>query len=151
MNTVNFTHVERANLTECAGLFVNVFNNPPWDENWDVEAAWQRLDDCIRTPGFYGLIASINDEVVAFALGFKERWDETRHFHLKEICVATERQRHGVGTALLKELEEQLKNQGIERLYLTTARDTMAQTFYEKNDFYVSSKMILMSKRLNSN
>jgi len=66
------------------------------------------------------------------------------------MCVATERQRHGVGTALLNALEEKLNNQGVEKLYLHTARDTSAQTFYQKNGFYVGSKMIMMVKWLNS-
>ena len=147
---MKFYPVEPANLVECVGLFVSVFNNLPWDENWDAEAVEQRLDDCYRTPGFYGLIAKMNEETIGFALGFVERWDKSRLFHLKEICVATEKQRHGVGTALLSVLEQQLKSQGVEMLYLHTARDTSAQTFYAKNDFHVSSKMIMMSKRLDS-
>lgn len=151
INTMDFAPAERSNLMECVDLFVSVFNNPPWNESWDTEAVTQRLDDCTRTPGFYGLIAKTGDEVVGFALGFIERWDKGKHFYLKETCIATEKQRYGVGTALLKELEEQLKNQGVAKLYLETARDTPAQAFYEKNGFNVSPKMIMMSKRLNSN
>jgi len=33
MDCMDFCPVERANLMECVGLFVNVFNNPPWDES----------------------------------------------------------------------------------------------------------------------
>ncbi len=147
---MDFIPIKRDNLMECVGLFVSVFNNPPWDENWDTEAAFQQLDNYRRTPDFYGLIASVDDEVVGFALGFIKRWDRHKQFHLKEMCVATERQRDGVGTALLNKLEEQLKNQGVEQLYLDTVRDTPAQAFYAKNGFYVSPKIIMMSKWLTS-
>lgn len=145
---MDFIPVERDNLVECVGLFVSVFNAPPWDENWDTTVAAQRLDDCYNTPGFYGLIAKIDHEAVGFAIGFIERWDKSRHFHLKEICIVTEKQRGGVGTMLLGALEKQLKSQGVKMLYLHTARDTLAQNFYDKNGFYASSKMIMMVKRL---
>ena len=148
---MNFNSIERDNLSECVGLFISVFNNLPWNESWDAEAASEQLDDCYGTPGFYGLIAKTDDEVVGFALGFIRRWDKSRHFHLKEMCIVSEKQRDGIGTALLHELEEQLKNQGVAKLTLDTARDTPAQAFYEKNGFGVSSKMIMMSKWLNSN
>ena len=147
---MNFTSIDRDNLSECVGLFVRVFNNAPWNESWSHEAATQQMDDCFRTPGFYGLIATIDEEALGFALGFVQRWDEIRHFHLKEMCVATERQRHGVGTALLHQLEDQLKSQGVQRLYLQTARETPAQSFYQNNGFGVSSRIITMTKWLNS-
>lgn len=147
---MNFYRVERANLVECHAIFSNVFNNPPWNESWESEAVAQRLEDCYRTPNFYGLIAKNNGESLGFALGYIERWDKGKHFYLKEMCVASERQRCGIGTALMNALEEDLKNEGVEKLYLHTARDTLAQTFYKRRGFYVSSKMIMMAKWLNS-
>lgn len=148
---LNFSPIAPADLNECAALFASVFNGPPWNEDWDVEAARQRLEDCYRTPGYHGLLAKNGDEVVGFALGFIESWDKSKNFHLKEICVASALQRSGVGTALLGALEESLEKQNVKRLYLHTARDTSAHAFYEKQGFYASSKMITMVKRLESN
>ncbi len=141
--------IERANLTECVALLINVFNNPPWNESWEAEAVAQRIEDCYHTPGFYGLTVRIGDEVVGFAVGYTERWDTGKHFYLKEMCVASEHQRRGIGTALMNVLEGKLKHEGVEKLYLHTARDTSAQAFYEKRGFYVSSRMIMMAKSLN--
>ena len=146
---MKFIPIERDNLSECVELFIGVFNAPPWSESWNLDSATQQMDDCFGTPGFYGLIARTDDETLGFAFGFVRRWDKTRHFHLKEMCVATGQQRLGVGTALMHELEAQLKNQGVAKLTLDTARETPAQAFYEKNGFGVSPKMIMMSKWLN--
>src|SRR5688500_9703538 len=101
---MNFYPVTSDSLMECVGLFVSVFNNPPWNESWDAEAVAQRLDECYHTPGFYGLIATVDDKTIGFAIGYIESWDHSKHFFLKEMCVATEKQRHGVGTALLNAL-----------------------------------------------
>lgn len=148
MNELDVYPVERTNLAECVALFVSVFNNASWNENWDIETVAERLEDCYRTPGFYGLIVRIENEVVGFAMGNTERWDKTKHFYLKEMCVASDHQRRGVGTELMNALERELKNQGVGRIYLHTARDSPAQGFYDKQGFYVSAKMIMMSKWL---
>lgn len=145
---MEFHPVERSNLTQCIALFTRVFNSPPWNENWEAETVAQRFTDCHHTPGFYGLVATVGDEVIGFAIGYIEQWDKGRHFYLKEMCVAPEQQRLGIGTALMSALETNLRDQHVEKLYLHTARDTQAQAFYEKQGFYVSPKMIMMAKRL---
>lgn len=147
---MNFHRVERANLSECFALFANVFNNSPWNENWEQEAVAQRFENCYQTPGFYGLLVKTGNEPIGFALGFIEQWDKSKHFHLKEMCVALEKQGRGVGTTLINALKENLDSQGVEKIYLHTARDTPAQAFYEKQGFYISSSMIMMVKRLDS-
>ena len=115
-----------------------------------MEAVIRRLEDCYRTPCFTGLSVETDGEIVGFVLGYIEQWDVIRHFHLKEMCVVPDQQRRGVGSVLMATLEENLKNQGVERLYLTTARESPAQAFYASQEFHVSDKIILMSKRLDA-
>ncbi|RYG57548.1 GNAT family N-acetyltransferase, partial [bacterium] len=86
------------------------------------------------------------EELVGFVLGNAEQWDRARHFNLREMCVAIDRQRSGLGTNLMNALQSGLIEQGIDRIYLLTARDTSAQSFYEKCGFYVSPKMVMMVK-----
>ena len=147
---MNFTRVNHDNLARCERVFLDVFNNPPWNEKWQAEAVARRLDDINQTPGFYGLLCTIEDETVGFALGTIEQWDVSKHFYLKEMCVVSAQQRRGVGVALLSALEENLKSKGVAKIYLHTARDMPAQSFYEKQGFYVSARMIMMSKWLNA-
>jgi len=136
-----------ADLTDCARFFSEVFNAPPWNEQWTDDSSLQRLADCARTPNFLGLIAEDGAEIVALAFGYSQRYQEERHFYLLEFCVANERQREGIGKALLTELHGRLQAAGVNRIYTLTARDTPAQDFYGKGGFYVSPKMILMARR----
>ena len=145
---MEFYPINSGNLSLCVELFRDVFNQPPWNENWTPEAVLQRLEECLRTPGFYGLLAQQDDRPVGLALGYCEQWDGHRHFYLKEMCVAPNQQRSGVGTRLMEALEEQLKACGVEKLYLYTARESGAQHFYEKQGFYTSPRMIMMAKWL---
>lgn len=136
-----------ADLTDCALFFTEVFNSPPWNEQWTRESALERLADCSRTPHFLGLIAEDGAEIVALAFGYSQKYQEETHYYLLELCVANHRQREGVGQALLDDLHGRLQAQGIDRIYTLTARDTPAQEFYENGGFYLSPKMILMARR----
>ena len=147
---MNFTRVNHDNLAQCERVFVQVFNNPPWSENWEAEAVERRLHDIYQTPGFYGLLCAVDGEAVGFAIGIIEQWDKSKHFYLKEMCVASAQQRRGIGAALLNALQENLVIEGVTKIYLHTARATPAQSFYEKQGFYVSDKMIMMAKWLNA-
>ncbi len=146
---MNFHRIEREDLAKCATVFISAFNSPPWNESWEMEAVTERLENCYQTPGFYGLAVRVDAEVMGFSLGNIEKWDKSKHFYLKEMCIPPEQQRCGTGTALMNALEENLRLEGVEKLYLHTARDTLAQSFYEKQGFGVSTRIIMMSKWLN--
>ena len=80
-------------------------------------------------------------------MGFSEPWHEGSHYYLKEMCVAHDRQREGIGTAILEYLSTSVKDLGASRIYLLTAVGDMSESFYKKNGFYTSPKMIMMARR----
>ncbi|MBW3623113.1 MAG: GNAT family N-acetyltransferase [Armatimonadetes bacterium] len=43
------------------------------------------------------------------------------HFYLKEMCVATEYQRKGIGTASMESLERDLADQGVGKIIFVPA------------------------------
>ena len=57
------------------------------------------------------------------------------HFHLKEMCVAPNAQRRGLGGKLIAELEQYLLRQGISRVFLETGHSAPARTFYERHGY----------------
>jgi GNAT superfamily N-acetyltransferase len=136
-----------ADWTDCASFFMEVFNAPPWNEAWTADSALQRLADCARTPHFLGLIAEDGAEIVGMAFGYSQRYQEEMHYFLLEFCVASGRQREGIGGALLAELHRRLQASGVNRIYTLTARDTPAQAFYDNEGFYLSPKMVVMARR----
>lgn len=97
--------IESGDLHGLARLFVEVFGAPPWNEQWTVAAAQTRLTEIVQTPGSFGLVARSEGADIAFVLGCTETYNDGKGFFVKEMCVAPSRQRLGVGTALLGELE----------------------------------------------
>ncbi len=134
-------------LDAAARLYMAVFNSPPWHDQWTFDTARRRLADTLATPNALGLAAS-DHELIGFVIGYGEHWFDGMHFYVSEMCVAPDRQRSGIGTRLLRQLEQALHALPVTRVYLLTMRGGPAEDFYVKNGFYVSPKMVLMSRRL---
>jgi aminoglycoside 6'-N-acetyltransferase I len=136
-------------ISGCADLFVSVFNAEPWNEHWDKDSACSRLHDFFQSPRFIGYLVKVGGAVKGFVLGNIELFNQEQHLNLKEICVASSTQRQGLGTMLMKILEERCKQGNINQIYLLTMRAGIAEQFYIKRGFVTSQRMILMSKQLN--
>lgn len=145
-----FRHFKGQDLDQCVDLFVSTFAQPPWNESWNPDTVRARLDQIVKTPHSFGVVAS-DSRIRGFALGFSEPWHEGTHFYLKEMCVDPSCQRQGLGTGLMQFLSEELKGRDTKRIYLLTARGDMSEAFYTKIGFYTSPKMILMARRTGPN
>lgn len=135
-------------LEACVEIFQRTFAEPPWSENWAAEVVRARMRQMLETPGFRGVVGvDGSGAAIAFAMGVAEPWHEGSHFNLREICVAPEHQRKGLGGRLMAHLQEIVVAEGARRIYLLTARGDLSEAFYQKLGFYTSPKMILMARR----
>ena len=108
-------HIEAFNedhLDDCAHLLVATFNAEPWNDNWTLDTAKQEIAWTMKVPGFVGLI-SLDEEVVAFATGWREPDDVRKVFYLKTFCVRPDAQGTGVGSRLIAHLKEHLGSKGV--------------------------------------
>ncbi|MBE9054015.1 GNAT family N-acetyltransferase [Nostocales cyanobacterium LEGE 11386] len=140
--------IEYRHLKECADLFVSVFSNPPWNENWEIESAFSRLEAFYNIPMSHSIVAFLEDQIIGFAMGYIEIWHQGKSFYLKEICVEPTKHRSGIGTKIMDVLSQNLVNIGVNKIYLLTARDSPASVFYSKCGFCNNSQIIMMSKTL---
>lgn len=140
--------IEHQHLKECADLFISVFSNPPWNENWEIESALNRLEDFYDMPRQHSVVAIVEEQIIGFAIGYIERWYQGKSFYLKEICIDSTRQRSGIGTKIMDVLSQNLVSQGVNQIYLLTGRDSPASAFYDKCGFCNNSKIIMMSKKV---
>jgi len=130
---------------ECARLYVEVFQSSPWNETWPLHDARTRLRDFLAAPGAAGVGLLDDSELIGFALGRRERSMGEDHFYLQEMCVHPDRQRQGHGGSLLQGLMDHVR--GIAQWYLLTARSSAAAEFYTRNDFTVSARMQVPTRR----
>jgi aminoglycoside 6'-N-acetyltransferase I len=142
-----FVRLTADNIERFVPLYVAVFNAPPWNDSWTEVAVDERLMNFAMFPAFDGLGMLLDDEPVALALGWSERWFSSWIFQIKEFCVATDRQRSGLGKSLMAEFECHLAAQGFSGVYLQTGENAPARRFYESLE-YERFGVVSLRKRL---
>ncbi|MCR2821045.1 GNAT family N-acetyltransferase [Lederbergia panacisoli] len=136
-------------LDLCSKLYISVFNQAPWFDEWTLKSASERLMGILKHPEFWGVgLYDSNDQLLGFLMGYSEPWWDGKHFQVVEMCVKTEEQGKGIGSNLLSALEDYCKDCGVKRVYLLTGSGGQAENFYIKNGFYVNPRMIMMSKMI---
>jgi aminoglycoside 6'-N-acetyltransferase I len=143
MKTAAITILQMKNLID---VYMNTYNNSNWNENWEFVDTEKRLTAIINTPGFTGLAAIDEDKLVGMVLGNIQRYCNQNHFNLQEMCVIPEYRNKGIGSFLISELQKSLTEKDVSKIYLLTERDSLAEKFYIKNDFYKSNRIQVLGK-----
>lgn len=141
-------NIEQDDLVACAELYVKVFNTEPWNDKWTADTAFNRLADICNSPGFIGLLLEEDGEVAGAVFGCMEQWYEGMEYNLREIFIDVGKQGRGLGTSLMKALEEGIRAEGGENILLFTARDTPAYQYYIKEGFHELESMAMLAKNI---
>lgn len=137
-----------SDIDSCMQLLISVFNAEPWNDNWSRERAKIYLEEYIKSPGFRGVVVEIDETIKGFIFGSRKSWWSGDECFVNEFCVDNALQRRGIGTYLLRFLEETLQNEGVQRITLLTERGIAAESFYMKNDFREVDRLVFMYKDL---
>lgn len=123
-------------LEPCISLYVNVFNQAPWNESWTYELAGKRLKGIVRHKGFNGFLALLESTLVGFVIGHRLRlYPFNNYFHVSELLVDTESQGYGIGKQLMRFLGMNLSKNNIRYVSLFTKKGSPAENFYSKLGF----------------
>lgn len=152
LSMVNYdvARLEKSSIEPISKLFVDAFKSPPWNENWSVAAAYERLIDIFNTPKSLGvvLVDPQNSLPVAFALGVFEVWHNSTHFQIKELCVHPEKQRQHLGHVTVEAIIQAAKDQGAKEIYLLTACESPAEKMYHSRGFSKATQMQVMELKV---
>lgn len=145
---MKYVKLDKSHLKECASIYIDTFNEEPWNDKWDDKTAYNRLDEIYETPGFIGLVAVDGDKVLAAVFGNLETWFEGYMYNLKEMFVKKSEKGKGLGSSLFSKLEEELKNHEVKSISLFTSKGDLTEKFYLKNGCVTESDMIMMCKEV---
>lgn len=137
--------IQEADIESCAQLYMQVFSDEPWNENWSYLTALERLLHFYHSKGFVGALAE-DQGVVSFALGNTEPYCSGAFFYLREMCTKKDVQGKGVGKKVLRCLESNLQLIDVQHIYLITKRDIPAANFYLGCGFAESEEVAFYSK-----
>lgn len=135
-------------ILQCVDTFINVFNQDPWNDEWSTDTAYRYLIDFTNTPGFTGVVAVDEEEMIGFIFGASKHWWSGKEFFINEMCVSVQKQKTGVGSALMRFLIEKLESDEISNVTLLTDRGIPAEVFYKKNGFTEIDRLVFLNKNL---
>lgn len=136
---------ENADIEELAKAMALSYSEPPWNEEWSVDKAKERVGSVLSNYNATGFCAIENGEMIGGVLGFEDPYADESFFFVSEIFVAPKCKRRGVGRTLLCHLEQYLSSKGISVMQLISIDDNLK--FYEANGFAEDSVSV-MFKRL---
>lgn len=133
----------------CRGsIIVEAYAEPPWLEDWSIETATSRLDELTTTPGFLGFAAFDEDELVGFAFGLPHTSAIGRGVHVAEIAILPRYQRKGIGTGLLRLIEDEALRLGYVHIWLVSQRAGGVADYYRANGYDPSRRVCVYTKVL---
>ena len=135
-------------LEQSAELYVQVFASLPWNEYWESEWAFERLETIYDSPGFLGCVSEENDNIHGVIIGRSNSFKGKRELEIVELFVSLSHQSKHVGSKLLSAVETKARISGYSHSTLLTSRTVPAFNFYVKNGFKASNNMVFMSHEL---
>jgi len=120
-------------LEQAAEIYPAAYNCEPWNDSWTSNTAAALLTCYYNTPGFMGWIAGQDGIIIGCAIGNIEPYYSGNIFIMKEMFVAVNSQRAGVGSSLITTMKKELKKMNVKTIMLFTRRPLF--DFYGKSGF----------------
>ena len=94
----------------------------------------------------YGLIIENDNSVLGFVMGYFKQYDDIIGYALDEIFITSEYQNKGIGSMLLRELEQRVKEKGASCVELQAVNDDMHERYYGKAGYKNAKNFVMKVK-----
>lgn len=115
---------------------------------WTEAAVYKRIHQVWSREDSLCLLLEEEGEILGFAMGSMEQYDDCAAYDLIEIVIAHAHQRKGLGTAFLRELEKRVKKMGASLVQLSAVNDRMHEVFYGKLQYKDADSLKIKTKWL---
>jgi aminoglycoside 6'-N-acetyltransferase I len=127
MQIVDLNASDETAIHQCATLLVECFDDTP-----DMPSAMEDMQDCLQADRIIRVAFDDSDTVLGW-IGARPAYGKMWELH--PLVVRPDRQRQGIGSALVADLEERVRERGALTLYLGTD-DQNNQTTVSGIDLY---------------
>lgn len=141
--------IEKMNLNDInqvLRLYIDYYNNHE-EGCWTEKTARKRIHQVLSMEDSYSLIMK-NDkgEPVGFVMGYFKQYDDIVGYTLEEIIISSECQNKGLGSVLLKEVENRVKEKGASCVELQAVSDPMHERYYGKAGYKNAANFVMKVK-----
>ena len=142
-----FRKMTEDDIGKVVPLYIEYYNNNE-DAEWTTETTYKRIHQVWSREDSYCLVWENKNDIVSFAIGYFEQYDDCFAYDLVEIVVTTQLQNKGYGSRFMKELESCVKNEGAMLIQLQAVNDDLHNHFYGKLGYKDASNLVLKTKIL---
>lgn len=142
-----FRRMTEEDIEKIVPLYIEYYNNNE-DAEWTTDTTYKRIHQVWSREDAYCLVWENKNDIVAFAIGYFEQYDDCFAYDLVEIVVTTQLQNKGYGSRFMKELESCVKNEGAMLIQLQAVNDDLHNHFYGKLGYKDESNLVLKTKIL---
>lgn len=140
--------LQQIDIPKIAHTYIEAYTNSVWGEAWDYEAALCRIHELSSSPCCRALICeSNNNEIVGCIFCEILSWHTGKQIEIKEVFVSSKYRGIGVGSKLVKSVEELGKIEGVSELLLWTNCCKELKSFYESMGYYTCKEVVQFIKK----
>ena len=126
-------------------LYISHYNSRE-GSHWNEETATKRIRQVMNIEDSYALIMVNEEEIIGFVVGYFKQYDDIVGYTLDEIVIAYKYHKKGLGSELLRALEERVKELGASCVELQSVSDEMHERYYGKNGYHDASNFVMKVK-----
>ena len=133
---------------KCCELFIRVFNEPPWNDNWTIETASKRLKEFVDNKRFLGYTLWEDDVLLGAVFCQMKTHFSGDEIFVEELFVSQDYQGKGHGKTLMNAVEKYARENAFVSITLITSVGSSAFKFYENLDYKHLDFLAYMHRRL---
>ena len=126
-------------------LYISYYNEQE-ESCWNENTAGKRIHQVLSMEDSYGLIVENGNSVLGFVMGYFKQYDDIIGYTLEEIIIAYKYQNKGIGSMLLRELEQRVKEKGASCVELQAVNDDMHERYYGKAGYQNAKNFVMKVK-----
>jgi len=135
-------------LQKCCALFIRVFNDSPWNDNWTNETAYTYLQELVNNKRFLGYTLWDNGLLIGAVFCHMKNHYRGDEIFIDEMYISSDYQRKGHGMELMNAVEKYAKENYFISITLLTGIDKPAFNFYKKFGCKQLENLAFMYKRI---
>lgn len=147
MKNIVVTRMEENMIEESVDLFISTFSKEPWNDVYESrEQVREFFKNHFANNYFLGYVISVDGKIKGLSIGMIKPWIEGLEYYIDQFCIDYNLQGKGLGSKFIKEIEIDIKKEGLNGIILNTEKDFPSFKFYKKNGFKSLSDLVVMGK-----
>jgi aminoglycoside 6'-N-acetyltransferase I len=136
-------NAKKEDLRSIAKLFLEESNKKPYNQNYTSKTIKLRVNNMFNFGSLY--LALIDENIVGFIAIAGEGKEE---IYIDEFWIKSEYQKKGIGSELLKFVQDKYKKKGAKAISVMTSKKAGAFKFYRAFKFKENKETVILRKKI---